>query len=560
MNKLTGCIRATRRVDPSEFNWAIDNFTLQDGALLSFGWIMHQFQPIVSATIALSNDDARRCHLSAIYGTERADIEAAFPGRAEARFTGFHYLGSVTFDNVQLVELEVTLQDGATAVLPTRLLPERPAFVGAASLRRSRLQVYRYLLRRTLSYIARAEFAGLVNAVSRYSSSLPKKVAAPLSYLHKKVAAMDRPAFLVIDHALGGGANQFRNRLVDELLDNRYQVVILSFHVQTLRYVVEYKFRKDTARLEISLEEFIEGLEDFDFARIYFNNTVSFTKQLLLLQALTRIRIGKEIPVTFFLHDFHSICPSHFLINSAGKHCRLPSIDSCRECLPQIRDGLVTLFREKDIDLWRKHWLNFLAVSDELVCFSESSKSLLLRAYPQLRNNKLVVRPHDIQDFSTRRVAFDLNAPLHLGIVGHINAHKGAAIVHGLADLMDQRNNGERLTIFGALDGRRAGKCLTVTGRYERNGLADLISQHGVNMLAFTSIWPETFSFVVSELMSFGLPIICFDLGAPAERVEKYPLGRVVPVCDTSEFMEEIARFYLELRNTQLHEKPLLID
>jgi glycosyltransferase involved in cell wall biosynthesis len=298
------------------------------------------------------------------------------------------------------------------------------------------------------------------------------------------------------------------------------------------------------------LEEFLAGLSSFNFSRIYFNSVVSFTKQLLLVQTLTSLRLDKNIPITFYLHDYHSICPSHFLINSSGAYCGVPERGTCRGCLPNVREGLATLFVEKDIDLWRRHWLNLLAASDEIICFSEASKSLLLRAYPALPAHQPVVRPHDIEDFPTRQVAFDSNAALHLGVVGHISVHKGASIVQEVARLMDLRNAGERLTVFGALDGRQAAKCLTVTGKYDRNSLAELISQHGVNMLAFTSIVPETFSFVISEIMSFGLPIICFDLGAPAERIAEYKLGRVVPICDAAEFYQKILEFHEDLKRT----------
>jgi glycosyltransferase involved in cell wall biosynthesis len=40
-----------------------------------------------------------------------------------------------------------------------------------------------------------------------------------------------------------------------------------------------------------------------------------------------------------------------------------------------------------------------------------------------------------------------------------------------------------------------------------------------VGLCLLPSIWPETFSYVTQELMSLGVPLVCFDLGAPAECV-----------------------------------------
>ena len=50
----------------------------------------------------------------------------------------------------------------------------------------------------------------------------------------------------------------------------------------------------------------------------------------------------------------------------------------------------------------------------------------------------------------------------------------------------------------------------------------------------FPSIWPESFSYVVQEIMLMGLPFVCFDLGAPAERVRKSAYKDVVIAHDVS--------------------------
>jgi glycosyltransferase involved in cell wall biosynthesis len=144
-------------------------------------------------------------------------------------------------------------------------------------------------------------------------------------------------------------------------------------------------------------------------------------------------------------------------------------------------------------------------------------------------------------------VQFDLKAKLNIGVVGRINAHKGAAIVNQMATALDARGMKEQIMIFGALDGRGESSSIVVTGSYKRDDLANLMTKRNVNMIVFTSIWPETFSFVVAEVMSLGLPIICFDLGAPAERVRAYPLGRVVPFSDGATLIEAAVAFRNEL-------------
>jgi 1,4-dihydroxy-2-naphthoate octaprenyltransferase len=42
------------------------------------------------------------------------------------------------------------------------------------------------------------------------------------------------------------------------------------------------------------------------------------------------------------------------------------------------------------------------------------------------------------------------------------------------------------------------------------------------------SICPETYSYTTDEIMQMGYPLIVFDLGAPAERVKNYELGKII--------------------------------
>jgi glycosyltransferase involved in cell wall biosynthesis len=62
-------------------------------------------------------------------------------------------------------------------------------------------------------------------------------------------------------------------------------------------------------------------------------------------------------------------------------------------------------------------------------------------------------------------------------------------------------------------------------GKYALKELPGIISKHKISMALFTSIWPETFSYTVSELMMLGMPIMCFDIGAQGEKVKAYDKG-----------------------------------
>jgi O-antigen biosynthesis protein len=92
-----------------------------------------------------------------------------------------------------------------------------------------------------------------------------------------------------------------------------------------------------------------------------------------------------------------------------------------------------------------------------------------------------------------------------------------------------------RVVVIGEIDNaeHRQYSNLTVHGRYDASELPDLIERYGINICLLPSIWPETFSYVTQEIMVMDLPLVCFDLGAPAERVKMYLNGTVVPLSNS---------------------------
>ena len=58
------------------------------------------------------------------------------------------------------------------------------------------------------------------------------------------------------------------------------------------------------------------------------------------------------------------------------------------------------------------------------------------------------------------------------------------------------------------------------------------------------SVCPETFSYTTEEAMTMGLPVACYDLGAPAERVKKYKKGLIISKIDAQTTLKEIEQFF----------------
>jgi len=69
---------------------------------------------------------------------------------------------------------------------------------------------------------------------------------------------------------------------------------------------------------------------------------------------------------------------------------------------------------------------------------------------------------------------------------------------------------------------------MNVLGKYERHELPHLIEKNEINVILFPSIFPETFSYVTSEVMIMKMPIAYFDIGAVPEKLKSYEKGSLL--------------------------------
>jgi len=330
---------------------------------------------------------------------------------------------------------------------------------------------------------------------------------------------------LIIDHDIGGGANTYRNRMIAEHL-GRNQATLLLTHDPRLKALKLRCFFKDyeVAMFLSRPAQIMELMEYIRCQEMFYNNLVSYGYPLEIVKLLSTIKKMTNSVLTVAVHDFFPLCPSYNLINRYGRFCTLPDLKECKLCLP-IND-----FAEpvgiSDITTWREYWGELFSLADTVLCFSESTRKLVDKVYP-LREEQILLHPHFVPSIPGRKPRIDLSKALNIGVVGTINYAKGADIIFRMAKLLAEENPDVRITVIGLMEDAPVLRNLTVTGRYNTNELMEIIEKHSVNMFFLPSICPETFSYVTSELIEFGVPLVCFDLGAPAERVRGYRLGRI---------------------------------
>jgi FkbM family methyltransferase len=347
----------------------------------------------------------------------------------------------------------------------------------------------------------------------------------------------------IVDHAMGGGANAYRNRLAEDQLRAGATLAILTYNLWNKSYQVEISSGEEHIQCSFSETSQLKYLCRAVIAEeVIINNVVSYVDPPTFLSCVLELQRMWGAKLTVAFHDYFAVCPSFTLLNDRSEFCGVPDVAECVRCIQHNPLFLPEQLKTRDIVGWRSAWRKVLDVAERVVFFSRASYELALRAYPQLRAEQCVISPHVVDYMPTRDFSLNLAGRLHIGVVGEISFHKGAKVVADLFAEIEASEADIGLTVIGTMDTKYAPE-VPRTGRYRPEDLAGVLRETGINVCLVPSIWPETFCYVAEELMALRMPLAVFDLGAPAERARDYPLGLVLPIGSPAAVLAALQRF-----------------
>jgi len=361
----------------------------------------------------------------------------------------------------------------------------------------------------------------------------------------------DDGVFLLIDHALGGGANHYADNLLSAHQQNSQTTLKLSYDFYTNLYRVNYQDTHQNILLTIEsfkeLKSFLTGLK---IKEIFINELVTFKNIFEHIEFIKMIKEENNASLTIPIHDFFSICPSYTLLNKNEKFCNVPNLKQCKMCMKTNSLEWKSFFHGNvDINRWRKQWFILLQESDTIICFSNSSKELILKAYPALETRHIKVVPHVIEPIAPLVYKREKNKKhIMIGILGGINYAKGYGVIRDLVQEIEDKNLSIKITLIGEISDSIHSEHFKITGRYEKKDLPQIILDNKIDIFFIPSIWPETFSYTTQEIISMELPIMVFNLGAPAERVKKYKYGYIIDEMNNSSILKTLNKYTKEVK------------
>ncbi len=397
-----------------------------------------------------------------------------------------------------------------------------------------------------------------IRLFSKKSKRKPSSVYNRVSFamvLQKELCTKGK-FVLWIDHSFGGGTEVYSRNHFREVRETSCVVHMQYFPGQRVFVLSLPTSGEKTSMSFETLEEtvnFVMGALQLD--EVAINNLVGYPNSLAVLEQIIRIKkeITPRLRVSFRGHDFQSVCPSFNLLNSEMCFCDLRYPSGCENCLRSVHLGkneyedAIFMSGATTLEKWREVWgLFFDSTLDEFIAFSEEIARIFFRVYPQLEEKTRIV-PHRVPPL--RKVIVPAHSGINIGVLGTISLiRKGRLLVDRLCKLLPDYPD-VRLVILGDYEAQEKCTQLSVHGHYKREELPSLVEKEKIDVVLIPSIWPETFSYTTAEAMSMDLPVACFALGAPYERVRAYRKGIVISCMEPEEILNRIVESVLKMKH-----------
>jgi hypothetical protein len=246
------------------------------------------------------------------------------------------------------------------------------------------------------------------------------------------------------------------------------------------------------------------------------------------------------------MHDYHPICPTTHLLNYEENFCNLPEKHSCEKCFKTLQSQSRISIKIKSISKWRRDFNDIFNAVDKINIYNISSKNILGAFLDKSDLKKIKLKkinlPH-VKNLNRIPVTSYRSKKLNIASIGTITVEKGLYKINNFVDYLILTKKKFSYTIIGQ-PVTLVNKNINVLGEYDKNNLYNIISDNKINIIFFSSVIPETYSYVLSELFALNLPIVGYDVGAQGIRLRKYKYGTVLPL--NSSF----GKLYDELQTT----------
>lgn len=324
-------------------------------------------------------------------------------------------------------------------------------------------------------------------------------------------------SFVFVSLTLGGGTEVATNDLSALHLKNNQCVFML---VCPKPGIWELRSQVDNSVAQFCLpsdrQYLLNVLRKLKVFKFHFHHTLQFDKSIWDLPS----ELGVNYDVT--LHDYYTICPRINLIDETEFYCGEPSSEACNRCIRRNGVHNSSYLELKDlggnIENWRAFFEGNLRRAERVITPSFDTKNRILK-YFNLDNVNVIYHPEEPIEYLPPKLN-DIEV-INVAFIGAIGIHKGLKILKNCAEYSYKFNLPIKFIVIGYTSDDKYFDNLPnveITGSYKVSDIDYLINKYDCHIASLFSVWPETYSYTLSEAMRNNLKVIAFNIGAIPER------------------------------------------
>lgn len=342
-----------------------------------------------------------------------------------------------------------------------------------------------------------------------------------------------RHVILMITHMWGGGTEKHISDMANILTAAGVDVLICQpdrkkAEINHIFVAGSKRFMPiATFNMKEGPEIFVKVLRSLGINHVHIQNLGGHPKE-----APNFFRAACKTAKVFYdvtIHDYMPICPRFHLFDGEGLYCGEPDIADCTWCLQQYGSP----FGTPDMKEWRIRHQSLFENARLIFVPNEDVAQRLEKYFPNIsfhvrHHPEAVAQPK----FKAKAMGGAPKTRRRIAILGAIGPHKGSRIILECALAALRLNLPLDFIIVGHADNHMALKNLPnvkITGRYNESEAVEKLLSVEPDMVWFSSVWPETFSYTLSQTLQAGIFPVTFDFGAIAERLTTLGWGELLP-------------------------------
>ncbi|TWB26267.1 glycosyltransferase [Nitrospirillum bahiense] len=239
-------------------------------------------------------------------------------------------------------------------------------------------------------------------------------------------------------------------------------------------------------------------------------------------------------PYDVHVHDYVWYCPRINLVDGSDRYCGEPAVAVCEACVRDnghfLRSG--DLAGDRPVATWRRSMAALLAGAQRVICPTQDTARRMAAQFPG-SGVRLAVQPHPDREIPAVEPTPARPSMVRVAIVGAVGDAKGYGVLLACARDAQARALPLEFLLVGysrdnapLLDTGR----VRVTGAYIGDEGVGLVRAYQAHLGFLPSVWPETWSYTLTEMLAAGLAVAAFDLGAQAERLRMHGRGMLLPM------------------------------